>query len=531
MPLKRLTVFLLRDISSPGDAIRADKHPVSVALDPGSGLTGQFYYQTSSSRPPSWVAQINPILTASLESVFSASASGLLVLERSGRFFAFTFGYGKGFLDPAKIQRQFGLRVGLNRVDPAQIRSMDTKTFEDMVVTKNTQTSRSSDIPNFGVDVSRDILRAVAGEPRDKNFAKRIAGSDALVLSLEVVPKDLGCKCDELLAAYEDTAYRADFEWIDHLEVVEDRALIDKLDLAMEGQLKAGDIATTHMAMPEPIAWEDIDAFRIAGTRRTNYDDLDLAAYLSALGKGVSDITITKLKQRSVSVKYTRSDDFDGVWNVYQCLVSEQRLDSQLFVLIEGRWFAVSETLVGQVDSFLGALPLANLPIEDAQSGELEPAYNARMVDQHPDKLLLLDAKIKRPGGASTGIEFCDLLSATGEIIHVKRKSRSSTLSHLFAQGSISASTFVSDGEYRDELRKAIVEAAPIDSDTDWLSLVPDSATSVDKQKYTVSYVVLTKGKHDGSDWLPFFSKLNLMQHGRQLQNLGFSVSLTGLSN
>lgn len=531
MPLKRLTVFLLRDISVADDAIRTDKQPTSISLDPTSGLTGRFYYQASSSQPPSWVAQINPILSTSLQSVFSASASGLLILERSGRFFAFTFGYGKSFLDPAKIQRQFGLRVGLNRIDPSQIRSMDTKTFEDMVVTKNTQTSRSSDIPNFGVDVSRDILRAVAGEPRDKTFAKRLAGSDALVLSLEVTPRDLAAKCDELLVAYEDTAYRADFEWIDHLEVVEDQARIDVLDLAMEAQLKAADTTTTHMAMPEPIAWEDIDTFRIAGTRKATYDDLDLSDYLSALGAKISEITIPRLKQRSVSVKYTRSGDFDGVWNVYQCLVSEQRLGSQLFVLIEGRWFAVSDTLVGQVDSFLGSLPTTTPPIEDALSGELEPEYNARMANEHPSDLLLLDAKIKRPGGASTGIEFCDLLSSTGELIHVKRKSRSSTLSHLFAQGSISASTFVSDGEYRDELRKAVLEASPSGSEAQWLSLVPDSTTSIDKQKYTVSYVVLTKGKHDGPDWLPFFSKLNLMQHGRQLQNLGFRVSVLGLSN
>jgi uncharacterized protein (TIGR04141 family) len=522
---------MLRDISGPDEAIRADKQPTSVSLDPTSKLTGRFYYQASSSRPPSWVAQINPILTASLQTVFSASASGLLILERSGHFFAFTFGYGKSFLDPAKIQRQFGLRVGLNRVDPSQIRSMDTKTFEDMVVTKNTQTSRSSDIPNFGVDVSRDILRAVAGEPKDKNFAKRLAGSDALVLSLEVAPRDLASKCDELLAAYQDTAYRADFEWIDHLEIVEDRAQIDRLDLAMVAQLRVGDTTTTHMAMPEPIAWEDIDAFRIAGTRKTTYEDLDLPDYLAALGAGVSNITISLLKQRSVSIRYTRSGDFDGVWNVYQCLVSEQRLGSQLFVLIEGRWFAISDTLVKQVDSFLGALPVTSPPIDDAMPGELEPAYNKRMVKDHPDDLLLLDAKIKRPGGASTGIEFCDLLSSTGELIHVKRKSRSSTLSHLFAQGSISAATFVSDGEYRDELRKAVADASPKGSEAKWLALVPDSRTTVDKQRYTVSYVVLTKGKRDGSHWLPFFSKLNLMQHGRQLLNLGFGVSLVGLSN
>jgi uncharacterized protein (TIGR04141 family) len=531
MSLKRLTVFLLRDIATIDEAIRDDRSPKSIPLDPNGGVTGRFFYQDSHSNPPSWVTEVSPILSTPVQSVFAASASGLLIIETSKRFFAITFGYGKGFLNPAKIQRQFGLRVALNRINPSQIRSMDTKTFEDMVVTKNTQASRSSDIPTFGVDVSRDILRAVAGEPRDPAFAKRLAGSDALVLSVDLLVSDVPKKCDELLVAYNDVAYKADFEWIDHLEIVEIPSTVSHLDKLLEVQLKASDTTHTHMATPDPVAWEDIDAFKIGGTSKVVYDDLDLDAYLLELGAKTVAITIDRLKSRNVSVRYTRSADFDGTWNVYQCLISEQRLNGQLYVLIEGRWFGVSDTLVGQVDRFLTSLPTKTLSIDNALSNEVEPAYNARMASIHPSDLLLLDAKIKRPGGASSGIEFCDLLAANGDIIHVKRKSRSSTLSHLFAQGSISATTFVSDGEYRDELRATIVGSVPVGDRAKWLALIPDSSTPVNKQLYTICYVVLTKGSLAGIDWLPFFSKLNLMQHGKQLQTLGFTVSVTPLSN
>ncbi|MCK6081771.1 TIGR04141 family sporadically distributed protein [Microbacterium sp. EYE_5] len=524
-------MFLLRDVSDPDDAIRPAKSPDSMLLDATSGLDGRFYYQRSHQNAPSWVTEVNSVLRAPISAVFSASASGLLILRASGRFFAITFGYGKGFLDPSKIQRQFGLRVALNRIDPAQIRSMDTKTFEDMVVTKNTQTSKSSDIPTFGVDVSRDILRAVAGEPRDKAFAKRLAGSDALVLSLDLALTDVTAKCEELLTAYEDTMYRDDFEWIDHLEIVEDEARVSELDELLEAQLQAADTRQTHMATPEPIAWEDIDAFRISGTYKREYDDLDLDEYLAALGPKAAGITISKLKSRDVSIRYTRSGDFDGVWNVYQCLVSEQRIQGQLFALIEGRWFAISDTLVRQVDTYLATLSNRTPGIDNAAPGEVEPDYNQRMALAYPEKLLLLDAKIKRPGGSSTGIEFCDLLSASGDLIHVKRKSRSSTLSHLFAQGAVSATTFVSDGPYRDELRAHIQQTAPVGTQHQWLDLVPGSGSVVDKSRYTVCYVVLTSRAESGTGWLPFFSKLNLMQHGKQLHTLGFDVSLTALQN
>lgn len=531
MSNKRFTVFLLQNVATPQDAIHPDKHPTAIDLDPASGVSGKFYYQSSASRQPAWVSEVSPLLQSPITSVFSASSSGLLIVEASSKYFAFTFGFGKTFLDPSKIQRQFGLRVALNRINPSQIRSMDTKTFEDMVVTKNTQASRSSDIPTFGVDISRDILRAVAGEPRDLGFAKRLAGSDALVLSTELSFKDIGQKCVDLYSAYTDNAYKADFEWIDHLTVVEDRAVLNSLDSLLEQQLRLSDTSQTHMATPEPIAWEDIDGFRIGGTRLEVYEDLNLDEYLFKLGPGRTKITIDLLRQRSVSIRYTRSGEFDGAWNVYQCLVSEQRIANQLYALIEGRWFAVSDTLVSQVDQFIGGLTPNILPISDGTIDETEPDYNKRMAKNEPDNLLLLDAKIKRPGGASTGIEFCDLLTGDGDLIHIKRKSRSSTLSHLFAQGSISATTFVSDGEYRDQLREHIERTVPQRARSKWLALIPDSATTVNKSNYSVAFVVLTKGKTSGPDWLPFFSKLNLMQHGRQLQSLGFSVTVRGLSN
>lgn len=42
-----------------------------------------------------------------------------------------------------------------------------------------------------------------------------------------------------------------------------------------------------------------------------------------------------------------------------------------------------------------------------------------------------------------------------------------------------------------------------------------------------MTFVVIANSTKAGNDWLPFFSKLNLMQHGRQLQNLGFGVRLS----
>lgn len=527
MGTRRLTIYLLRNVSQPDDAIAPDKSPQSQTLDASSGVEGKFYFSSRRADPPPWVSFVEPILSSPLQSVKTSSASGLLIIRANDRHFAFTFGYGRAFIDPSKVEHQFGLRVALNRIDPRHIRSLDTKTFEDMVVTRNTQSSKSSELPTFGVDVSRDMLRAVTGEPRDKTLAKRLSGSDALVLNVEILPADLPKLCEELYEAFQDDAYKANFDWIDHLALVTDPESVSELNGLLEKQLVAGDTSNTHMAMPEAIDWEDVDAFRIGGTRKEEYEDLDLDDYLGRLGEEKSDITIERLRTRHVSVRFSRSGDFDSRWNVYQCLVTEQRLGSQLHVLIEGRWFVVSDSLVAKVDEFASSLPGPVTALIESKAGEVEAKYNARLADSAPSNLLLLDARIKRPGGASSGIELCDVLSASGEFIHVKRKTRSATLSHLFAQGAVSATTFVADGTFREELRKVVEAETQEPQRTIWLDMIPNGKSFVDRSKYSVSYAVIANSSRSGTDWLPFFSKLNLMQNGQQLLNLGFRVSIS----
>jgi uncharacterized protein (TIGR04141 family) len=509
------------------EALAEDKPTSVIELADSSGIDGRFYQVPPRPKRPGWVSYLQPILADDIGDTRSSSASGLLLIRSSGRMFALTFGYGRSMLDLSKIEHQFGLRVALNRIDPSQIRSLDTKTFEDMVVTTNTQASKSAELPTFRVDVSTDILRAATGEPRDKSFAKRLSGADALVMNLETDPADLPDICSNLLAAFEDDEYRADFAWIDQLALVRDVDLVDMLNERLVKDLAGGVTAATHLAFPESIGWEDIDAFKITGTRNHEYDDLDLDAYLEQLGESRAELTLNNLKTRRVSVRFARSEKFDDRWLLYQCLVSEQRVDGRLYVLIEGRWFAINESLVSEVDSFVSGLSAPRLALIPALPGEAEKEYNGRLASSSPESLLKLDAKIKRPGGAASGIELCDVLTAQGEFVHIKRKSRSATLSHLFAQGSVSAATFLSDGHFRDEIRSLIGTEARGGRRDMWLDLIPSGSDPVERSRYSVTFAVVANTTRSGMDWLPFFSKLNLMQHGRQLRNLGFDVAVS----
>lgn len=149
MPTQRLTIFLLRDIDQPDDSLAEDG---TAGLDIGeltatSGLSGRFYSKKNPPKAPSWAKYVGPAVDGGIQGLQSASASGLLVLTVDGHSFALTFGYGRSFLNQAKIERRFGLKVALNLIDERQIRSLDTKKFDEMVVSTNTQTSRTTDLP------------------------------------------------------------------------------------------------------------------------------------------------------------------------------------------------------------------------------------------------------------------------------------------------------------------------------------------------------------------------------------------------
>jgi uncharacterized protein (TIGR04141 family) len=523
MPTQRLTIFLLRDIVDLGDALADDVAKTLEVSDltQASGLAGRFYFKKSFSRKPGWATYLDPVVAGGVQGLQSSSASGLLLLQVDDHTFALTFGYGRSFLDQARIERRFGLKVALNLIDERQIRSLDTKKFDEMVVSTNTQTSRTTELPTFGVDILRDILRAVTGTAPEASGYKSLSGADALVLGVDKPITDLPAILQDLYTHYTATKYQAAFGWVDHLSEVKDPGLVNTLDELLVTQLKASDTGATHMAMPENIDWADIEHFLIVPTRKKTYDELDLDNYLAQKATDTANLTVALLKSRKVSVKFLRSPDADSRWSVYQCLVSEQRLDGLLYALIEGRWFAVADSLVNQVDTAIAAIPSASVTLPAGFPGEPEGDYNARAAAASAD-LALLDKKLVAPDGSTTRIEFCDLLSTDGSLVHVKRKSRSSTLSHLFAQGHVSAEALV-DGTLRDQVRAAIQKAAGTSDASGWLDLVPPSSSPPDRDKVTVTYAVIANSKATGVEWLPFFSRLTLMQTVRDLNRLGFS--------
>jgi len=520
-PTRQFTILLLREsYESPEQALRKSKTLNQVSLKQSLPFCGELWYSKTTPRPPRWQDLVNSILQTPINLVYSSSPSAVLFIWSSNRIFAFTFGHGRYLLKPDCYEPRFGLKVVLNRVSPDRLRSLDMRTYEDIVVTTRKQTSRSTQLSSFGLNVSRDLLRAVTGEPNDESFAKRISGADSLTISVSIAIEELEQKCSEILNAYRDAAYKQHFEWVDNLAEAR-KPVVDILNDKLVDYLMAGKTEKLHLAPPDVLDWQSVEKFCIGGTGRTEYDDLDINEYLKALGKKRDDLSLPKLKSYQVSIREAGSNRFIRRWSLYDCIVAEAEHEGRLYALSEGKWFEIDRSFAERVYSFVSSLPTPRLRLPPAYENEKEADYNQRAASEGKG-LLCLDGFLIRPQDATHSIEFCDLLSLNKQLIYVKRRTRSATLSHLFSQATVAVQAFSQDGALRQRIREELANR-----NTQFLKILPEKDERPSPSAYEVVYAIITKKSTNWPGALPFFSRLNLMQHAKVLQGFGFRVSLT----
>ena len=145
------------------------------------------------------------------------STYALLFIPVNDRWFCITFGMGHVKLETAAFERDFGLRVALNEVDPVELRSIDVRSPDANTRMRRSQTSRGADQGAFGIDVHQDIMRVVAGKARSQTFASRVTGADSLAIRRKVLLGELPTVCDQAYTISLKDTYKQHFAWIDQI--------------------------------------------------------------------------------------------------------------------------------------------------------------------------------------------------------------------------------------------------------------------------------------------------------------------------
>lgn len=474
------------------------------------------FIRPSIPRPPRWLKYVTDYMdTDDLPTVVGASSSGLLLVRVKKRLMAVSFGRGYLLLKPEALVQDFGLKVVLNSLDPSQIKSVDARTFDELSIYTRRGVSRDSSLPAFELDVARDLLRGITGRASVEDLGV-LSGTARLAINTATQIPELKKMGKKLLKFYQSRRYRKDFKFIDNMRAENDPSAVSKLDKKLIAALKTEELTQMHLAIPEAVNWQEIDGVRFSYRRKKQSRSPDPRISVYRRLRGADGLTLKRL--RSDKVEAISAVDEDQVldhWRVYDCIVFETEHNGQLYVLSGGDWYRISKTYRGQVEEYVYALPELSIGLPEADAADDEPTYNVKAAQAIG--AAVIDKKVVGVGGYDK-VELCDILTRDSVFVHVKKRGRSSTLSHLFAQGVTSAELLLNEEKFRVDARKLASTHG-----TAFGRAVPKKAGA--REKIKVAYVVLSRSKRKDTPYgLPFFSLVSLKNAARRLSDAGIKV-------
>lgn len=521
IPLTTLTIFLAKSGVTDPEAILKDPEAYdSYPMRIGGAFAGVLYIKRSRLSPPDWLPFIAPAIDedSSELGLTTASAAAVWLIQRADHVFALTFGYGRYMLTDEGIDERFGIRCTLNAIDPEKIRSLDRKTFEKVQRHTREQVSRDSDLGAFGLDVEQDLLRAVTGTPNQQSYGHRLSGRDSLSATVRAELKDVPELLDRYLTLSKARTYEEQFPWVDNIAEVGDKSLSDSLFEEAVRRIRKGEHERIWLAPPEILDWSIIRGFSYRTAKSAGvYDDLALEDYLAEVNRA-HDIEVKHLSSDRIYCVDTSGSAVGPDWNVKRCVCAEIDLAGHRYILSEGKWYRIDQDYVSRIERDVAELPSLQgaLPAY-SHEGELE--YNQAVAEQSEGGYTLLDRQLISAGPSRGRVEVCDLYSPRKVLIHVKRYGGSSVLSHLFAQGLVSARLLQMDRAFRKDFN----ELLPVEH------RMADPDTPIEPRDYEVAYAII--GPANRRLQLPFFSQVNLRNAASLLTGIGFRVSLTEIQH
>ncbi len=445
-----------------------------------------------------------------------------MLVKIQQRIMAVVFGYGRSFLKEECIERNFGFKVALNIINPQKMRSVNAATIEDMVVTTQRQASYSTSQEEFGLNITNDIMKGITGEPYDKTYANHISGKDSLVVSVFMELSELNDKLTLYYNAFNDERYkRIGFEWVDNVAEVRDPFLSETLDFELSSAIEAHNTEHLHIAPPETTDWDRVLGFCYSGigkktSEQENYNlNLDLSEYIEKIKPGTN--IFNKIRRDKLYAMTSEGSSF-SICNIYSALVFQTEYEGENFILCAGTWYRVENSFFNRVNEFIkNQVNISSLSLPPCSNTAKEGEYNESLSRGNSD-YSLMDCRLISVAGSPKKIEACDIFTKDKQFIHIKNKGQSAQLSHLFAQGKISAECFISDESFREQVSRIATEK--------FGSPIFDYTVKPRSNEYEIVYAIIDDKDSELVEKLPFFSKVNLMLTIQELDRMHFRSSV-----
>jgi uncharacterized protein (TIGR04141 family) len=467
---------------------------------------------------PAWLDFVSQFCDLSDYDPWNVSNSCVLVqaVEVNGgtRYFALPVGHGFTALDRTKLESDFGLKVTANIVESDRLRGLQARTLGVVTQQKDVSINKPSEVWELGMDPDREIVKSLSGSPTDHEFARHLYGSDSLAVHRELTVEELKPFCTLLFERHTEIAYQEKFPFIDRFRTVTNAAQLNVLDEELNNRVATR--STDGISVFFPISTE-----RAAEALELRCDrgylvlpEASLAAVYAALdhfdlrgGDLIRSVHLSALDQDGHRIHFEPLN---------QHLAFEGVINGEFYAFSGGRWYRVDPTFLGQVAeqiATIDVLPAGTLP--PCEHEEDEGPYNARVAADAT--LCLFDKNNFRQGlGGHSQIEVCDLLRQDGTFFCVKKYSGSADLSHLFSQASVSAKLFAEHEQYRQFTANIAAVKWP----------APFAVAAPHRSSLLYVLAIICEPERSLPDGLPFFSRVNLLFHAREITRLGFRVAV-----
>ncbi len=527
-----LNIYLLKEsVKDYDQALKEPSGLVAITLKPQLNFEGKLYYRISKPNNVNWLGLLNVLTSEKIPDLMNQSNAAVLFIKSSNRLFAITFSFGRSLLKPDCFELNFGLITVLNAVDPDKLISVSVNKIEDNNLKTNSQSSKTSKLESFGLDISRDILNCVTGNPKDETFGILLSGSDSLTISLKMDLESLNNVLDNSLCYFQKTDYKERFGWVDNIQKVKDNEIKSRLDEKLLEMLNSRNFSNCYLSPPEVLDWENIEGFVFDDS--VIHPVLDIDNYFNQT-KPFKKVSLNKLKSDHVGVMYYGYEEPVKQWMIYKCLICETSDNQKNYILNRSEWFCIDNEYSNVVDEYVKTLVPKSKEYclqdfnksrveeefrknkKDAKYTRWENTYN-KIVVQDDKKFVLFDCNpfTENSNNTRKTIEVCDIFYSN-RFYHIKRKQESATLSHLFAQGYNSAVEFLENPKFRSFLidkTKGINAEAKCKTDV-----------KPNPSEFEIVYAIITPKVEKWPISLPFFAKLNLMLNAKNIKRIGYKV-------
>ncbi len=218
----------------------------------------------------------------------------------------------------------------------------------------------------FGVDVSKDALRAVTGSAKEGIPFKNITGGDATYSfgSHELI-EDLPKTAKNLAKYYKLDDYKKEFEWVDNIRRLKDIEQIKKLDDQLIKLIKKKDYQKIIITIPEVVSWDNIFGFSFTRSKHNIKPILSSGVYLATVPEKVN---IETLKNDRLFIYDTNENESNHA--IYKCLYTEVKEVNNTYIFFAGEWYSIDNNFMSRIDNVLSSIETSTLSFPKVETWE-----------------------------------------------------------------------------------------------------------------------------------------------------------------